>query len=170
MRYGSMRLIALAALALGACSAEPDTTDEQLTTLPADEGEENPAPETPATPLSPIETLAGEWRVAGIDGEPFDESYGLALSADAEEIWWEPRCANAAWRYRIDGLDLVTGEAEPAAPVTPGAQPPPVCTVNPPPRLADVGRALDNAKRVGRTPSNGILIEGGDHSLTLYSQ
>ena len=165
-----MRLIALAALALGACSAEPDTADEQLTTLPANEGVENPAPEPPTTPLSPIESLAGEWRVAGIDGEPFDEPYGLALSADGEEIWWEPRCANAAWSYRLDGLELVTGEGEPTAPVTPGAPPPPVCTVNPPARLADVARALDSAERVGRTPSNGILLEGGGHSLTLYSQ
>lgn len=162
-----MRSIALAFLVLAACSAEPEQRDEQLATLPANDGVEDPAPAPSSEPLSPIQTLAGEWRVAGIDGEPFDEPYGLALSANDDEIWWEPRCANAAWSYRIDGLDLVTGEGGPTAPVEP---PPPRCTVNPPPRLSDVARALENAQRVGRTRSNGILLEGGGHSLTLYSQ
>ncbi|WP_338242484.1 hypothetical protein [Aurantiacibacter hainanensis] len=164
-----MRSIAIAILALTACTQESEP-DEQPTTLPADDSAETTAAEPPPEALSPVETLAGEWRVAGIDGEPFDEPYGLALSASEDEIWWEPRCANAAWTYRIDGLTLQTGTAEPDAPVAPGAPPPPVCTVNPPPRLSDVSRALDSAERVGRTPSNGVLLEGGGHSLTLYSQ
>ncbi|WP_162925128.1 hypothetical protein [Aurantiacibacter odishensis] len=164
-----MRPAALAIiLALAACAPEPE--DEQLTTLPANDGEENPAPPPPSTAISAIETLAGEWRVAGIDGEPFDEPYGLALSADGEEIWWEPRCANFAFSYRIEGLRITTGEGRPSNPVEPGAPPPPVCTVGIPPRLNEVARALDVADTVGRLPSNGVLIEGGGHSITLFSQ
>lgn len=164
-----MRLIAFTALALCACSPEPETA-EQLTTLPAPGGVENRAPSPPTQPLSPIVTLAGEWRVAGIDGEPLDEPYGLALSANEEEIWWEPRCANFAFDYRIEGLRLETGAASPPVPVAPGAPPPPVCTIGIPPRLDEVSRALQLADTIGRTNSNGVLIEGGGHSLTLYSQ
>ena len=164
-----MRLIAFTALALCACSPEPET-DEQLTKLPAPGGVDDPAPSPPTQPLSPILTLAGEWRVAGIDGEPLDEPYGLALSANEEEIWWEPRCANFAFGYRIEGLRLKTGAARPPVPVASGAPPPPVCTIGIPPRLDEVSRALQLADTIGRTNSNGVLIEGGGHSLTLYSQ
>ena len=160
----------LAALALAACSAEPEPNGEHLSTLPANDGTNNPASTPASQPLAPIETLAGEWRVAGIDGEPLDEPYGLALSGSEEEIWWEPRCANLAFSYRIDGLSMATGDAEPAAPVEPGAPPPPVCAIGIPLRLDDVSRALRQAETVGRTSSNGVLIEGGGHSLTLYSQ
>ncbi len=156
-------------LALFACSPEPEP-EEQVTTLPAPGGPENPPPAPPSQAITQIETLAGEWRVAGIDGAPFDEPYGLALSASTQEIWWEPRCANFAFSYRIDGLRITTGEGRPSAPVEPGAPPPPVCAIGIPPRLGDVARALDLAEYVGRTASNGVLIEGGGHSLTLYSQ
>ena len=164
-----MRPIVIAVLALAACSQESEP-GEQLTTLPAPGGIENPPPSPPATPLSALESLAGEWRVAGIDGQPLDEPYGLALSGDDSEIWWEPRCANFAFGYRIEGLTLETGTARPVAPVGPDGNPPPVCAVTIPPRLADVARALDLAETVGRTPSNGVVIEGSGHSLTLYSQ
>ncbi|MFB0612841.1 hypothetical protein [Aurantiacibacter poecillastricola] len=167
-----MRPVALALIAavtLAACSADP-AEEDNLTALPADGGVTDPAPPPPAEALSPIDSLAGEWRVAGIDGEPFDEAYGLALSADDKEIWWEPRCANFAFAYRIEGLDFETGPATPSQPVEPGAPPPPVCTVNPPARLDDVATAISAARRIGRTPGNAIRFEGGGHSLTLYSQ
>lgn len=171
VRWGGMRLPALAImLALAACTPQPEDDGEQLRALPVNDGVESPAPPPPPTAISPIETLAGEWRVAGIDGEPFDEPYGLALSADAEEIWWEPRCANFAFSYRIEGLRITTGEGRPSNPVEPGAPPSPVCTGGIPPRLDDVARALDLADTVGRLPSNGVLIEGGGHSITLFSQ
>ncbi|MWV26582.1 hypothetical protein [Aurantiacibacter rhizosphaerae] len=169
MRLIEIATLATAVLALAACSSESEP-EEQVATLPAPGGIENPPPAPPTTPISPIETLAGEWRVAGIDGEELDEAYGLALSADDADIWWEPRCANVAFGYRIDGLNLETGTAESFATVGPDGNPPPICTVGKPARLADVTRALDLAETVGRTPSNGVLIEGGGHSVLLFSQ
>ncbi|WP_120716598.1 hypothetical protein [Tsuneonella amylolytica] len=124
----------------------------------------------PSSSLMPIATLEGEWRVAGIDGAPFDEPYGLALSADADEIWWEPRCSGMARRYRITGLGIVTDKARPPAPVLTGQPSRPICTINPPERVQDVLRALDVADTVGRTPQNGVLLSGGGHSLLLFSQ
>ncbi len=118
--------------------------------------------------FAPVASLAGEWRVAGIDGAEFNEPYGLALSGDAQELWWAPRCARFVRSYRIEGTSVSFHQVldEPK----PGAVPPPVCTIAPPPRIADVTRALDAATTIGRTPGNGIEISGGGHSVTLFSQ
>ena len=122
----------------------------------------SPSPSLAApSPAAPI-TLAGEWRVAGIDGAPFDEPYGLELSADARLIWMEPRCAGVARSYRISGRRIAFGPDPDARNE--------VCAIGMPPRTDDVLRALDAAQTIRRTPSNGIEIAGGGHSLTLYSQ
>lgn len=163
-----MRAIqALAGLALigcAACSPSAETGQD----VPA------PAPTASQNQPMPVATLEGEWRVAGIDGEPFDEAYGLALSADATEIWWEPRCAGHIFHYRIDGLSFQARDLEPEPspdwkPVD-GPHPAVVCSIGLPPRLADVGRAIRGATTVERTPENGVLISGGGHSLLLFSQ
>ena len=118
-------------------------------------------PANPAQPSAPT-TLAGEWRVAGIDGVPFDEPYGLGLSADERLIWMEPRCAGVARSYRIDGGRISFGP-------DPNARNE-VCAIGMPPRTDDVLRALDSAKTIRQTPQNGIEISGGGHSLTVFSQ
>lgn len=131
-----------------------------------------PAPPPPPDPfVRQVASLAGEWRVAGIDGEPLDEPYGIALSADEEEIWWEPRCFGLVRGYTVSGMRL-TIRAPAASGPPPGALAPPnpVCALAPPPRVADVRRALDAATRIERTPENGVLISGGGHSLLLFSQ
>ncbi|MCA1660881.1 MAG: hypothetical protein LC648_01440 [Novosphingobium sp.] len=121
-------------------------------------------PAKPADPIPPTAptTLAGEWRVAGIDGAPFDEPYGLGLSADDRKIWMEPRCAGIVRSYRITGARIVIGP--PPDPQTA------VCAIGMPPRTDDVLRALDNADTIRRTPQNGIELSGGRRSLTLFSQ
>ena len=122
----------------------------------------SPSPSLAApSPAAPT-TLAGEWRVAGIDGAPLDEPYGLALSADTRLIWMEPRCAGVARSYRISGGRIAFGPDPDARNE--------VCAIGMPPRTDDVLRALDAAQTIRRTPSNGIEIAGGGHSLTLYSQ
>ena len=106
--------------------------------------------------------------VAGIDGAEFNEPYGLALTGSAEELWWDPRCAWIVRSYRIDG-DNIAFDPPLNAP-RPGEATPPVCTVAPPPRIAEVTRALDDATSVARTEQNGVLISGGGHSVLLFSQ
>jgi hypothetical protein len=127
-------------------------------------------------PTGMATSLAGEWRVARIDDQSLEEPYRLALSGSATEIWWEPRCAGQVRTYRIDGRRIAIPVQSPVpvptptrsgAPVTP---PPPICAIGLPPRLADAMRALDAAETVVRTPGNGILLEGGGHSVLLFSQ
>jgi ribosomal protein S19E (S16A) len=123
------------------------------------------------TSRSAPDSLAGEWRVAGIDNVDLDAPVGIALSADETEIWWEPRCAGMIRTYLISGtalrVALPAGSSQTAAPGTPPA---PVCAIGLPPRLRDVVRALDSATAIERTASNGVLISGGGHSLLLFSQ
>lgn len=155
------RLASVLILLVTACSNEraPDAPRQPDTTRPS------------TAPLTEIATLEGEWRVAGIDGQSFDEPYGIALSASADQIWWEPRCAGMARTYAIDGLGFSSGPAaSEGPPPEPGGPPPPVCTIGLPPRLDDVVRALDGAVTIGRTPENGVAISGPDHSLLLFSQ
>jgi hypothetical protein len=121
-----------------------------------------------AVPAPAVASLAGEWRVAGIDGVGFNEPYGLALSGDGERLWWQPICARQGRRYRIAGGAIAVSPLDP--PPRAGEPPAPVCRIAIPPRLAEVMRALDAARTVERTPQNGILLAGGGHSLLLFSQ
>lgn len=106
--------------------------------------------------------------MAAIDGKSLNQSYGLALSANAQEIWWEPRCAGVARTYRISGAGIAFGP--PAGAPPPGGMPRPVCTIGLPPEVRDVTRALDAATSIARTRENGVLISGGGRSLLLFSQ
>ena len=154
-------LLALPVILLAACSQEAPPVPL------ASESTERLA----SSPLAEVASLEGEWRVAGIDGAELNETYGIALSASAEEIWAEPRCAGMVVSYRIDGLRFTSAPATPeGSPPGTGNPPPPVCAVAMPPRVADVFTALRDADTIGRTPENGIAISGPDHSVLLFSQ
>ena len=146
-------------------------------------GDRQGAPATPAdteagtpSPVSdgvPVASLAGEWRVAGVDGREIAGNVGIALSGDAEAIWWEPRCAGVVVRYRIEGLRFAVLRApSPETVPTAGTVPParPVCTIMPPPDVPAIATALRAATRIERLASNGILLSGGGHSVLLFSQ
>lgn len=121
------------------------------------------APPPPAVePSAQVGSLAGAWRVAGIDGRSLDEPVGLSLTGDEQQLWWEPRCAGVARAYRIEGPRITFASS-------PGAGGP-VCDIGQPPRLDEVVRALDGADRIARTPNNGVLISGPAHSVLLFSQ
>jgi hypothetical protein len=120
----------------------------------------------PHAPL--VSSLAGEWRVAGIDGQSLDQPIGLALRGTENEFWWNPRCAGMARRYRIEGSNIFFNSTEP--PRKAGQPGPPVCAIGLPPQLKQVFDALDGARNIWRTENNGILIAGAKHSVLLFSQ
>ena len=132
-----------------------------------------PVPPRPTASSEPsashsVNSLAGEWRVAAIDGRSMDEPIAIALTGDEEQLWWAPRCAGVARSYRIQGASIAFGPTSPPRPV--GSPTPLVCSIGLPPRLGDVTRALDDAVGITRTPSNGVLISGPNHSVTLFAQ
>ena len=140
-----MRAIALIAVALAGCTAQADGALREGSSAAA------PAPVT----------LAGEWRVAGIDGQDFDEPYRVAFSADGDHIWWSPRCAGQTIDYNIDGNRFEAVSPPP---------PPAVCAIGYPERLPQVMAAILAAERIERTPANGIRLSGQGRSLTLFAQ
>jgi len=112
--------------------------------------------------LAVPEALAGEYRVAGVDGQPLDASFGIAISIDAETISYDPRCAGFVWSYRYENGSLETGR--PSGPAQA------VCEIAMPPELTQLAGVLDSAERARRTPENGIEISGAGRSVTLFSQ
>ena len=154
-------IVLLCSALLAACQAQP------VTPAPAPVQSSEPVAPEPTTRPS-VTSLEGAWKVAGIDGAEFNEPYGLALTGSAQELWWEPRCAWIVRSYRIDGTRIAFGP--PLNAPKPGEVTPPVCTIAPPPRIAEVTRALDAATSIARTEQNGILISGGGHSVLLFSQ
>lgn len=158
MKLQSMYFLALAAMT--ACGDLPAEAPSREAPPPAS---------VPAETIEsrPVSSLAGEWRVAAIDGRSLDEPVGLSLTGDDTRLWWEPRCAGVAYHYRITGE---TVSFSPLDPPSPDGSPKEVCAVGIHPRLADVTRALDAATRIERTSSNGVLIAGSDHSVTLFAQ
>ena len=109
--------------------------------------------------------LVGEWRVAGINGEEFNEPYGIALSATDSEIWWNPRCARQSAHYTIQG-NRFRWSPPPERP----QEPLHVCAIAIPPRLPEVMQTIRGAYMIERTPANGIRLSGNGRSLTLFSQ
>jgi hypothetical protein len=155
-----------AALLLAGCHERAPAPPDAAPQPPAAPAPAAPTPDAPA----PVTTLAGEWRVAGIDGKPLDGPVGLALRGDAREIWWEPRCAGFVRSYRIAATSFSTGPYLGFKPRQPGEPTPPVCTIGLPPGLQDMFAALNAATEIRRTANNGIELSGGGRSLLLFSQ
>ena len=149
--------VLVAVLSLAACQRQPAPDAVE----PSEAA--SPKTEAPQATDRSVDTLAGAWRVAGIDGEPFNEEYGLALYANDYLIYWEPECAGQDRVYRIDGMDF---SAEPPQTDSPRI----ICEIGVPDRLADVWSAMDVAHTIERTDEGGILIAGGGRSVTLFRQ
>lgn len=106
--------------------------------------------------------LAGEWRVAELNGEDIGKPYPIALSANGQRIWWEPSCA---LQYRIYNIQGQRFTVSPPAPSTSA-----VCDIAIPDELPRIWAALESADTIKLTPANGIRISGGRLSVTLFSQ
>lgn len=138
------RLAILAVLALGACQ-------------PA--AEEPPAPPPGRPPIASAAELAGEFRVAGIDGSDIDLPHAITATIDAERIEVQSDCIGLAWTFTLAEGVLATAQ-------TPTRS----CRrAFDPTEMALMG-ALDVADTVRRTEANGIEFSGGGHSVTLFSQ
>jgi hypothetical protein len=154
-----VKSVGLLTLALAACTPAPRAPQQG----------EPPAQQVAPAAIAPVGTLAGKWRIARIDGEPLDEQNGMALEASDREIWWSPRCAGFARSYRIDGNSFSTGPYLGWEPPRPGAPPPPVCGIAPPPRIGEVFQILTGATDIRRTAESGVEISGRGRSLLLFT-
>jgi hypothetical protein len=145
----------LVALLLG-CGSEPEPVAAPANQPVAAESRGEAVEGLPV----PVESLAGEWRVAGIDGEEVNAPYGITLSINDETIDLLD-CADLKWTYSYTDGQIETAHL-------PFRSTEILC--RPPPEVQAAGEAIDAATRVARTPSNGVELSGGGHSLTLYAQ
>lgn len=168
MQYGSTILIGAAAL-LSACQpAEgPVASTDSAVAQPPAQKHMGDAPD-PA-----LASLAGEYRVAGIDGTEVGGGIGIALTVTDKLIWFDPRCAGFNWTYTFADGKLATDRPQKPRPAGgPYVAGPmvPVCKIGVHPEQQRLANALDAVTEARRTPSNGIELTGGGHSVTLYSQ
>ena len=168
MRY-SITILMAAAAVLSACQPTkgPVTSaDSAVSPPPANNRGDAPDMTAPAS-------LEGEYRVAGIDGAEVGGGIGIALTVTDKLIWFDPRCAGFNWTYTYAGGKLTTDRPQkprpPGAPYTAGPMAP-VCKIGVHPEQQRLATALDAVTATRRTPSNGIELSGGGHSVTLYSQ
>jgi hypothetical protein len=121
--------------------------------------EESPAqPEQPSQPAA-VPELAGEYRVAGVDGSDIDLPHAITASIDEERIHLVSDCVNLAWTYRFEGARLATETAAVEG-----------CARGLEPAEQALLAAFDVADAVRRTPANALEFSGGGHSVTLFSQ
>lgn len=119
------------------------------------------------------QALAGEYRVAAIDGAEIGGGIGLALTVTDKLIWFDPRCAGFNWTYTYtDGRFTTDRPQKPRLPGGPLVAGPnvPVCKIGIHPEQQRLAIALDAVTMAWRTPTGGIELAGGGHSVTLYSQ
>jgi hypothetical protein len=139
-------------------------------------GEDAAPPIRPATPVASVtagqlvdvpmlaaEELVGDYRVAGIDGAPLDEDFGIALSISPvpSTISFDEECGTFRWRSDMEDGMLFTNRL-------PGERR--SCDTPVHPRLLQLAAAIDAADRAARTPANGIVLSGGGRSVLLFSQ
>jgi len=146
----------LAILALAGCS--PPGSD-----APVEPGTDQAARSAneAAHPLeAPLVSLVGEYRVAGIDGEPLDAQFGITVSIHPEIIELAP-CASLHWSYTYADGSLETRRL-------PRPEGGIFCRISP--EVQDAGKAIDVATSARRTAANGIELAGDGHSILLFSQ
>ena len=111
----------------------------------------------------PVASLVGEYRIAAIDGKAIDWPFGLTLSIAPDRIEFDGPCNGYAWDYRLKGQALTLRRS---------ASPDPAClaTARIHHLVFDLATAIDAATSAGRDPSNAVILAGGEHQVTLYSQ
>lgn len=125
----------------------------------------------PDDALRSVGALLGEYRVAGIDDEPLNAEFGIALSIDGPVLSYEPVCAGFVWTVSFDpaGHMMLTRNPD----FGPELQPDgtyAVCDVHVPPELQLLGEALDEVNLAQHPPGGGLLLSGNGRSVTLFSQ
>lgn len=130
-------------------------------------------PAADASTASVPSMLTGEYRVAGIDGQDVGGGIGIALIITDDQIWFDPRCAGFSWTYTHEDGALTTDRPESPRAVDgqiAARLGRPTCRIAVHPEQRRLANALDAVRQVRRTPSNGIEMSGGGHSVTLFTQ
>ena len=168
-------------LVLAACGQasdgrpEPETEPEQAQSAAPSNARPLSGADAFAAPegsqrIAAVGDLVGEYRVAGIDGAGLQADFGIAVSIDGPMLSYEPTCAGFVWTIAEDAGAFTFTRSPGFGPTRQPDGTIAVCAVAVPPEMERLGAAVDAARRAWRTPANGILLEGGGHSVLLFSQ
>lgn len=167
-----MRLLTGAALLLVACSPQPEAQP------PVDNAVDTPLNELPedvkALPIgaTPPAGMTGEWRVAGINGAPWEDYVGWVMtgSITSDSITLNSQCISMSRRYARDGMRLLNNPAPPLPPGVTQEPPPPMCARAWSPQEREAMQALQAAQWVYRLPDGSMVLDGPEGSITLFTQ
>lgn len=115
-------------------------------------------------PSPPVGSLRGDWRLAGVGGEPLSGSKGVAIHIGPDRIEFD-NCQQIAWRYTLNGARITT-DRTPAVTIDINPKPQP-CAAKLPSQIDAMVAAIDMAERVERTEQNGVLITGPARNLSV---
>lgn len=167
------RLLAVVALALGACQqpAPPPSEEPRDTSLPAPAPTAAPASAPPAAAspeterparetITDLAALAGEYRVAGAGGRGIDLPHAITARIDDTGMIVTSDCLILSWVWFFEGDRLVTEQLTPRA----------SCGRALLPAEQAIAAAVNGATGLTRTPANGIEIAGENGAVLLFSQ
>ena len=137
-------------LALAGCDRSPEPAP-----IPDAETGSAPAGELVAS----SESLAGEYRVAGVGGKEIDLPYAITASVSADRIHLVADCVNLAWSYHFEDGILATERVAVEG-----------CGRGLTAEEEALAAAFDGADQVSRLPSGAYEISGRGPSAMLFTQ
>ncbi|NNC48493.1 MAG: hypothetical protein HKO13_08705 [Sphingomonas sp.] len=154
-------------LLLGACApsapdAPGDGAIDNATDAPANALDEE-VEVLPIGATAPVD-IEGEWRIAGIDGEAFDEDWAPTATITSDTIRIQSQCIWFERRYVLDGMEFV-----PPPPVT-DDEPQEMCARGWTPAEEAMEEALQGAEWAYRLPDGSLVLDGSSGTITLFTQ
>jgi hypothetical protein len=141
----------------GTAAADSEPADSAAATTPT------AAPAPPPRELAAAEPAGlppvGEYRVAGVDHHALDLPHGVSVSIARNRIDLRSDCLRYGWSVAAAGGGFATTRL-PIVTCQRGLYPDEEAMIE----------AIDAARRYTRTPANGYELEGGGHSVTLFTQ
>jgi len=154
---------ALIALLASACS--PPAPEANRAEAPAAQTPQAaPAPPilpADATAVEDVASIKGEWRVAGVSGQPLSQPFGISASIGGGRVRFVSQCIARQYDLHVDG-GLVT--ARPVGNDVPDCLRP--LTID----ERGLEQALSQAKMAYRLPSNALVFDGPAGAVTLFTQ
>ena len=158
-----MLRIAFIALIIAACSPS----------LPGGNQADAPATPEPSAPPAPpilpagaiavddLDSIRGEWRVAGVGGQPLSQPFGISASIQGTRIRFVSQCISRQYELAIEGglasARLIDNEVPDCARAL---------TID----ERGLEHAMDQASTVYRLPSNALVFDGPAGAVTLFTQ
>ena len=156
----------LVALLVAACSpsSPADNAVGPAASVPPRLSEAAPAPPilpANATAVNDIGSIEGEWRVAGVAGQPLSQPFGISASIQGGEVRFVSQCISRQYELSIDG-GLVTARL--IANETPDCAR--ALTID----ERGLEQAMGQVKTAYRLPSNALVFDGPAGAVTLFTQ